>query len=56
MMKYAWGTIFYIPGEMDILLLIRPYKAQAQSPTGKIRYKVIYRPELTAAKVNVLTG
>ena len=40
-----WGINYYIPGEMDLLLLFSPKSSSsALSPTGNFRYKVVYDP------------
>ncbi len=43
-----FGSAFYIPGEMDILILVSPFQAYdgSYSPAGKIRFRVSYDPTL----------
>ena len=49
-----FGSAFYIPGEMDALILVSPYLAYDgfYSPAGKIRFRVSYDPTLQADKLN----
>ena len=45
--KGYFGSIFYVPPEMDILITFTPKKAydNSISPVGKFRFKATYMPD-----------